>query len=195
MNMKRRVLAPVFLTLLLIALLGIGYPLLIRAVAYLAPGSGNGVTVMVKGRAVGFVLVGQKFTGDGYFQGRPSSVDYNAAGSGGSNKSIYNPDYIRVLQGRIESFLLKNPEIERKNIPVEMITSSGSGLDPEISPEAARVQVPRISKIRGIPEQKLYDLISRMTHQPSFGFFGFPAVNVLRINVALDEIGYECRKD
>jgi potassium-transporting ATPase KdpC subunit len=186
--MKKKILAPVILTFELIVLLGFGYPMLIRAIAYLAPGSGNGVVVRDKGRVVGFELVGQRFTGDGYFQGRPSAVNYNAAGSGGSNKSIFNPEYIKVMQARTDTFLLKNPGVKRNEVPVEMITSSGSGLDPDISPASARIQVPRVSRIRGIPQEKLYRLIERMTHRPAVAFFGPPTVNVLKLNVALDEL-------
>jgi K+-transporting ATPase ATPase C chain len=186
--MKKNILSSLILTLLLILLLGIFYPLLIRGIAYLSPGSGNGVETVYKGRVVGFDLIGQAFTADKYFQGRPSAVNYNATGSGGSNKSIYNPDYIKSMQSRIDTFLVHNPGIKKADVPVELITASGSGLDPDISPAAATIQVPRIAQARGIRKEKIQKLIEKMTVKPLFGFFGPEKVNVLKINIELDKL-------
>jgi K+-transporting ATPase ATPase C chain len=186
--MKKNILSSLILTLLLILLLGIFYPLLIRGIAYLSPGSGNGVETVYKGRVVGFDLIGQAFTADKYFQGRPSAVNYNATGSGGSNKSIYNPDYIKTMQSRLDTFLVHNPGIKKAEVPVELITASGSGLDPDISPAAGTIQVPRIAQARGIRKEKIQKLIERMTVKPLFGFFGPEKVNVLKINIELDKL-------
>ncbi|MGA2823459.1 MAG: potassium-transporting ATPase subunit KdpC [Bacteroidales bacterium] len=186
--MKKNLISSLIFTLILIFLLGFLYPLLIRSIAYLTPGSGNGVETVYKGRVVGFDLIGQAFTADKYFQGRPSAVNYNAAGSGGSNKSIYNPEYINVMQSRLDTFLKHNPGIRKTDIPVELITASASGLDPDISPAGAYVQVLRIAKARGIQKEKIQKLIKRMTVKPLFGFFGPEKVNVLKINIELDKL-------
>jgi K+-transporting ATPase ATPase C chain len=186
--MKKNLISSLILTLFLILLLGILYPLLIRGIAYFSPGSGNGVETIYKGRIVGFELIGQAFTEDKYFQGRPSAVNYNAAGSGGSNKSIYNPEYIRTMQSRLDIFLINNPGIKKAEVPVELITASGSGLDPDISPETALVQISRIAKARGIEKEKIQELVKRMTVKPLFGFLGPEKVNVLKINIELDKL-------
>ena len=136
--MKKYLKSSMVLTLILILLVGIFYPLLIRGIAYLSPGSGNGVETVTKGNVVGFDLIGQSFTGDKYFQGRPSAINYNAAVYGGSNKSIYNPEYINVMQARLDTFLRHNPRIRKADVPVELITASGSGLDPAIAPDPGK---------------------------------------------------------
>lgn len=176
------------LTLFLILLLGILYPLFIRGIAYFSPGSGNGSETLYKGRVVGFDLIGQAFTSDKYFQARPSAVNYNAAGSGGSNKSIYNPEYIKTMKARLDTFLVHNPEIKRSEVPVELITASGSGLDPDISPAAAYIQVPRIAKSRRMQKERIQKLVEKMTTKPLFGFIGPEKVNVLKINIELDKL-------
>ncbi|MCX6247292.1 MAG: potassium-transporting ATPase subunit KdpC [Bacteroidetes bacterium] len=186
--MKKNLLPSLILTLILIFILGFLYPLLIRGIAYFSPGSGNGVETVYKSRVVGFDRIGQSFTSDKFFQGRPSAVNYNAAGSGGSNKSIYNPEYRKILQSRLDTFLVHNPGIKPADVPVELITASGSGLDPDISPAAAFVQVQRIAHARGIETEKIANLIDRMTEKPLFGFLGPEKVNVLKINIELDKL-------
>ena len=130
------------------------FPLFIAAVGKLTPGGGDGEKIKVNGKVVGYAKIGQKFTQDKYFWSRPSAVDYNAAGSGGSNKGPSNPEYLKTVQDRIDSFLIHNPGIKKNEIPAEMVTASGSGLDPDISVEGAYVQVSRIAKARNIPENK-----------------------------------------
>jgi K+-transporting ATPase ATPase C chain len=186
--MKKYLKSSMVLTLILILLVGIFYPLLIRGIAYLSPGSGNGVETVTKGNVVGFDLIGQSFTSDKYFQGRPSAINYNAAVSGGSNKSIYNPEYINVMQARLDTFLRHNPKIRKADVPVELITASGSGLDPDISPVAASVQVARIAHSRGIQQEKIQHLVKQMTVKPFLGFIGTEKVNVLKINIELDKL-------
>jgi len=150
-----------------------------------AAGNGSGEKLMIKGKVVGYKLVGQQFTEDKYFNGRPSAVEYNAAGSGGSNKGPSNPDYLKIVQTRIDSFLVHNPAIKKEDIPAEMVTASGSGLDPHISPQSATIQVPRIENIRKISAKSLYQLIEQHTYRPAFG----PAVvHVLELNIALDQL-------
>lgn len=176
------------LTLVMIILCAVLYPLLIAGVGKLAPGKGKGVTVTVNGKVVGYENVGQKFTDDRYFWGRPSAVDYNAAGSAGSNKGPSNPDYLKIVQDRIDSFLVHNPGVKKEEIPSELVTASGSGLDPDISPAGAIVQVKRIAAVRKIDEQKIRVLIKKHTEGPLAGMLGPTKVNVLKLNVALDEI-------
>jgi K+-transporting ATPase ATPase C chain len=132
--------------------------------------------------------VGQAFTSDQYFNSRPSAVGYNAAGSGGSNKGPSNPDYLAEVQARIDTFLVHNPGIRKEDIPSELVTASGSGLDPDISVQAAKVQVKRIATSRNMNEAVLHVLIEQHTEQPLLGLFGPEKINVLKLNLALDQI-------
>jgi K+-transporting ATPase ATPase C chain len=186
--MKKYLLPSIKLTIVLVVLLGGLYPLLLAGIAKLAPGKGNGVTVTHNGKVVGYELIGQKFTEDKYFWSRPSAVDYNAGGSGGSNKSADNADYLKTVQARIDTFLVHNPDVKKSEIPAELVTASASGLDPDLSPAAAYIQVARISKVRGIPAEKLRQLVAANTKAPVLGLLGTPTVNVLKLNIALDEL-------
>lgn len=186
--MKKYLLPSLKLTLVLIIICSVLYPLFIAAVGKLTPGGGNGETMKVNGKVVGYTLIGQKFTDDKYFWSRPSAVDYNAAGSAGSNKGPTNPDYLKTVQDRIDTFLAHNPGVRKEDIPAELVTASGSGLDPDLSPAAAKVQVKRIAATRQIDENKIYALIDEHTEGPLFGLFGPSKVNVLKLNVALDEL-------
>ncbi|HEY6976893.1 MAG TPA: K(+)-transporting ATPase subunit C [Chitinophagaceae bacterium] len=186
--MKKYLLPSLKLTLVLIIICSVLYPLFIAAVGKLTPGGGNGETVSVNGKVVGYAIIGQKFTNDKYFRGRPSAVDYNAAGSGGSNKGPTNPDYLKQVQDRIDTFLAHNPGVRKEDIPAELVTASGSGEDPDLSPAAAKVQVKRIAAIRKINEKKIYALVDQHTESPLLGFLGPSKVNVLKLNIALDEL-------
>ena len=176
------------LTLVMILLCAVIFPLLIAGIGKLAPGDGKGETITVNGRVVGYEKVGQRFTEDKYFWGRPSAVDYNAAGSGGSNKGPSNPDYLKLVQGRIDSFLVHNPAVRKEEIPAELVTASGSGLDPDISPAAAKIQIARIATVRGMDQKKLLALVETHTDGPMLGLFGPSKVNVLKLNIALDTL-------
>ena len=162
--------------------------LLIAGVAKITRGKGAGETLSVNGKVVGYANVGQKFTADNYFWGRPSAVEYNAAGSAGSNKGPGNPDYLKLVQERIDSFLVHNPSVMKKEIPAEMVTASGSGLDPHISPASAIIQIKRIAAIRKLDEQKIAALISSHTDKPLAGMLGPSKINVLKLNIALEEL-------
>ena len=186
--MKKYLLPSLKLTLVLIVLLAVIYPLLIAGVGKLTPGGGDGETVKVNGKVVGYAIVGQKFTDDKYFWSRPSAVDYNAAGSAGSNKGPSNPDYLKTVQDRIDAFLVHNPGIDKKDIPAELVTASGSGEDPDLSPAAAKIQIKRIAAVRHIDANKLNALVDEHTEKPLFGLLGPSKVNVLKLNIALDEI-------
>lgn len=169
----------------MIILCAIIFPFMIFLIGKTTPGGGNGLTLTQNGRVVGYERVGQKFTDDKYFWGRPSAVDYNAAGSGGSNKGTSNPDYLAQVQERIDSFLAHNPGIDKKDIPADLVTASGSGLDPHISIGSALVQVKRIARVRQLPISTLHELIKKNTEKNPFGP---DAVHVLKLNIALDDL-------
>lgn len=186
--MKQNILPALRLTIVCIIFFMVVYPLLIWIIAQAAPAKGKGETVIANNKIVGYKLEGQKFTEDKYFNSRPSAVDYNAAGSAGSNKGPTNPDYLKTVQDRIDTFLVHNPYIKKEDISSELVTASGSGLDPDLSPAAAFVQVKRIAKTRNIPEQQLNDLVAKNIQQPLLGLFGTARVNVLQLNIELDKL-------
>ncbi len=186
--MKTHIVPAFLMTATLFVLLVVIYPLLVWGFAQFAPEKGQGETVSVNGKVVGFANVGQKFTEDKYFWSRPSAVEYNAVGSGGSNKGPSNPDYLAQVQARIDTFLVHNPTIPKSAIPAELLTASGSGLDPDVSPQGAEVQVARIAKIRNLPENKVRALVKTHTQGPLLGLFGPSKVNILALNLALDNL-------
>jgi K+-transporting ATPase ATPase C chain len=185
--MKKNLLISLRLTIVMILLCAVLYPLLIAFIGKATPGGGKGVVVEVNGKVVGYERIGQKFTEDKYFWGRPSAVEYNAAGSAGSNKGPSNPGYLQIVQDRIDSFLIHNPGVMREQVPAELVTASGSGLDPDISPAAAYVQVKRVAGIRGLNEDKVRSLVKSHIQQPIMGMAP-EVVNVLKLNVALDNL-------
>ena len=176
------------ITFVLIVLLAGIYPLVIAGIGKFTPGHGDGETITYNGRVVGFANIGQKFTLDKYFWSRPSAANYQGDAGAGSNKGPGNQDYLKSVNALIDTFLKHNPTITRSQIPAELVTSSGSGLDPDLSPSGAQIQVPRIAKIRNVPVSKIYNLISANTEKPLLGLFGPERVNVLKLNVALDEM-------
>lgn len=186
--MKTHLAPAIRLTLVMLVLLSVIYPLLVSGIARLAPGGGKGETITVNGKVVGYKLIGQKFTEDRYFNSRPSAVEYNAAGSAGSNKGPSNPDYLKTVQTRIDTFLVHNPGVSKADIPAELVTASGSGLDPDLSPAGAKIQVARVAKARGISAERLNQLVDQQTEEPLLGIFGPAKVNVLALNVALDQV-------
>jgi K+-transporting ATPase ATPase C chain len=183
--MKKNLLISLKLTLVMLILCAVLYPLLIAGIGKATPGSGKGKTVSIHGKVVGYENIGQKFTDDKYFWGRPSAVDYNAAGSAGSNKGPSNPDYLQIVDARIDSFLVHNPGIKKEEIPADLVTASGSGLDPHISPASAYVQVKRVAAIRNLPEDKIRTLVEQHTEKT---ILGPSMVNVLKLNIALDNL-------
>jgi K+-transporting ATPase ATPase C chain len=188
MYMKKYFLTSLKLTLALLVICSLIYPLLIAAIGRLTPGQGRGKTVSVNGKVVGYALVGQKFTDDKYFWSRPSAVAYNAAGSGGSNKGPSNPDYLKDVQAHIDTFLVHNPGVNKADIPAELVTYSGSGLDPDLSPAGALIQVPRVAAARHIPASAVRALVESHVAGPLLGLFGPSTVNVLALNIALDTL-------
>ncbi|HVZ57513.1 MAG TPA: K(+)-transporting ATPase subunit C [Chitinophagaceae bacterium] len=186
--MKNNFFISLRLTLVLLLLCAVLFPLLMAAIGTLAPGRGRGETLTYKGRVVGYARVGQRFTQDRYFWGRPSAVDYNAAGSSGSNKGPSNPDYLKQVQDRIDSFLVHNPGVRKQEIPSDLVTASASGLDPDISPASAYVQVARVARARGLDPAKISALVDRHVEGPWLGLLGPRKVNVLKLNIDLDEL-------
>ena len=183
--MKKNLIISLKLTLVMIIICAVLYPLLIAGIGKANPGGGKGKTVSVNGKVVGYELIGQKFADDKYFWGRPSAVEYNAAGSAGSNKGPSNPDYLQIVQARIDSFLVHNPGIKKEEIPADLVTASGSGLDPDISPASASIQVKRVAAIRHLPQEKLRALVD---HHIEKSLLGPDKVNVLQLNIDLDNL-------
>ncbi|TGE25175.1 potassium-transporting ATPase subunit KdpC [Hymenobacter aquaticus] len=186
--MKQHLLPAFRLTLVLLVLCAVVYPALIWAGAQLAPAGGQGETIRHRGRVVGFANVGQKFDRPEYFSSRPSAVDYNAAGSAGSNKGPSNPDYLATVHTRVGAFLQANPTVGAGRLPAELVTASGSGLDPHLSPAGAYAQVERVARLRGLPAAQVRALVDSHVDEPLIVFFGPPTVNVLRLNLALDSL-------
>ncbi|MXO04146.1 K(+)-transporting ATPase subunit C [Flavobacterium sp. HBTb2-11-1] len=173
------------LTVALLLLFIVIYPLAIYGVGQLAPNKGKGETISVNGKVVGYQKIGQKFDKSNYFWGRPSAVDYNAAGSAGSNKGPRNAEYLDLVQKRIDTLLLVHPYLKKSDIPADMVTASGSGLDPNISPQGALIQVKRIAKERNLAEAKVKALVESKINSAAVGP---ETVNVLELNVALDAL-------
>ncbi|GGH08329.1 K(+)-transporting ATPase subunit C [Mucilaginibacter phyllosphaerae] len=186
--MKSNLIKSIRVTLILIVILCVLYPLAISVAGKLSKGHGDGETITLNGKVVGYANIGQSFTQPKYFWGRPSAVGYNAAGSGGSNKGPSNPDYLKDVNSRIDTLLKYHPYLKRADIPAEMVTASGSGLDPDISPLAAKIQIERVAKVRNLTTDAVAALVNLHTEKPLFGLFGPAKVNVLKLNVALDEL-------
>jgi K+-transporting ATPase ATPase C chain len=186
--MKTNILKSIRITMILTVILCVIYPVLISFAGKLSKGQGNGETIVVNGKVVGYANIGQNFTQPKYFWGRPSAVGYNAAGSAGSNKGPSNPDYLKEVNSRIDTLLKYHPYLKRADIPAEMVTASGSGLDPDISPAAAKIQVERIAHNRQLTIMQVADLVNKHTEAPLFGLFGPAKVNVLKLNVSLDAL-------
>jgi K+-transporting ATPase ATPase C chain len=186
--MKTQLIIAIKLTLVTAILFGVLYPLFVTGIAkVIAPNGGRGEQIIVNGKVVGFELIGQKFDDDRYFASRPSAVDYNAASASGSNKGPTNPEYLSLIRARIDTFLVHNPEVKKEQIPVDLVTASGSGLDPHISPAAAKIQVARIANVRHLDPIKLNALVDGYVEKPIFGI-GTERVHVLRLNIALDKL-------
>ena len=183
--MKSQLLSAIRLTLAMMVLCCVLYPALVWAVAQAAPGKGEGVQISRDGRVVGFANVGQKFDKPEYFNSRPSAADYHADASSGSNKGPSNPEYLAVVKARLDTFLLQNPSVKAADVPAELITASGSGLDPHLSPQGALVQVARVAAARKLDEARVRNLVQEQTET---GLLGPDHVNVLKLNLALDAL-------
>ncbi len=186
--MKKYLIQSIRLTLVLIVLLCVIYPLGITLAAKFSKGKGDGEKITKNGKTVGYALLGQSFTKPQYFWGRPSAIAYNAAGSGGSNKGPSNPAYLKEVTSRIDTLLKYNPGLKRSEIPADMVTASGSGLDPNISEQGAAIQIARVARIRKMDVKKVKQLVDINTMKPLMGLFGPSSVNVLKLNLDLDNL-------
>ena len=183
-------LRPALMSLILFTLItGVAYPLVVTGIAQVIfPFQANGSLIVKDGKAVGSALIGQPFDEPKYFWGRPSATSpfgYNAASSSGSNLSPTNPDLIKAVQGRVEALRAADPG-NTAPVPVDLVTASGSGLDPHISPAAALYQVSRVARERKIAPDAVRALVERNTEGRFWGLLGEPRVNVLALNLALD---------
>ena len=177
----------VLFTLVTMVLLGGGYNALlwgIGRVAFADQADGSLIR-RADGTIIGSRLIAQKFSKPEYFQPRPSGVDYNAASTGGTNYGPSNPDHLKAVQERLDA-VVKQEGVAPAQVPSEMVTASGAGLDPHIPPAAAELQAPRVAAARGIAVDRVKELIREHTEQPTLGFLGRARVNVLELNLALD---------
>lgn len=177
-------------TLVTTLLIGIIYPLTITGIAQLTmPYKANGQLVERNGQVIGSAIIGQQFKGPAYFHSRPSAAGsgYDAANSGGSNLGPSNSQLIRRIENHVAAWQERNPEA-RRPVPIDLVTTSASGLDPEISPEAAYYQVPMVAAARHLPETTVRALVAANIEGRQLGFLGEPRVNVLKLNLALDHL-------
>jgi potassium-transporting ATPase KdpC subunit len=195
-----REIRPAIVVLLALTLItGLIYPLAMTGIAQIMPRQAQGSLIERDGKIVGSALIGQNFASDKYFRGRPSAttapdaddpaksvpVPYNAANSGGSNLAPSNRALIDRVRGDLDSLRQENPSAP---VPVDLVTTSASGLDPDISPEAAYFQVPRVAKARNLTEDRLRQLVGEHVEERFLGIIGEPRVNVLLLNLALDRL-------
>jgi K+-transporting ATPase ATPase C chain len=188
MTMKKNFITALLMTLVTTVLFGLVFPLLITGLAQaLFPSQANGQLLTRNGQVVGSRLIGQSFSSAGYFHSRPSSAGtgYDADNSGGSNLGPTNASLLVRVKTDADRLQAENPAVA---VPMDLLTTSGSGLDPHISPEAADFQVPRVAKERGLSEDVVREAVRQHQESWQFGFLGEPRVNVLELNLALDEI-------
>lgn len=187
--MKKNLITAVLMTVVTTVLFGLGYPLMVTALAQVIfPDNANGQLIRSSdGTVIGSRLIGQPFVSPGYFRSRPSAAGangYDASASSGSNLGPMNQKLIDRVKADVEKLQQENPG---KPVPIDLVTTSGSGLDPHISPAAAEFQVPRVARERGLGEDELRRIINEHLEGRQFGFLGEPRINVLELNLALDE--------
>jgi potassium-transporting ATPase KdpC subunit len=186
------ILISIKMLLIMTVITGVVYPLLITfSVQFIFPGQANGSLIMKDGKLIGSSLIGQQFNKDIYFSSRPSIINYNPLPSGASNYGLTNYKLDSLVKANKKNFLLKNQLDNNASIPSEMLFTSGSGLDPHISPKAAYMQVNRISKARNFTDEQkkqLTELITKRTEESQFLLFGDERINVLLLNLELDKI-------
>ena len=178
----------ILFTLVTAVLLGIGYPLVVTGIAsVIFPHKAGGSLILKDGQVIGSELLAQSFTSDRYFHPRPSAAGngYDATSSGGTNLAQSNAKLVQRIQGDIDKLAAQNPG---KPVPIDMVTTSGSGLDPDITPDNALYQAARVAKARGLTEDQVRSLIAQHTAGRDLGLFGEPRVNVLGLNLALDQM-------
>jgi len=186
--MKKNLITAVLMTIATTVLLGIIYPLVVTGLAKLLfPNQASGQLIQKDGKIVGSRIIGQTFAGPGYFHTRPSAAGngYDAGNSGGSNLGPTNQKLVDRVKSDVARLQAENPG---QPVPIDLVTTSGSGLDPDISPAAAEFQVPRVARERGISEDQVRQLIQKHTTGRQLGFLGEPRVNVLELNLDLDAL-------
>jgi K+-transporting ATPase ATPase C chain len=187
MNITQNLLTALLMTIVTTLLLGVAYPLVVTGLAQvLFPGKANGQLIERGGKIVGSRIIGQTFSSPGYFRSRPSAAGsgYDAANSAGTNLGPTNKKLIDSVKAAVGAARQENPSAP---VPVDLVTSSASGLDPHISPAAALFQLTRVARERGVPETEIRRLVDVHTEGRQFGFLGEPVVNVLELNLALDD--------
>lgn len=188
-SFARNLLAAFRMLALMTVVLGVAYPLGMTAFAQVAVGDrADGQFVEVDGVRVGSSLIGQEFTSARYFHSRPSAVEYDATSSGGSNLGPTSPELLDTVEARVAEYREFNGLADGSEVPVDAVTASGSGLDPQISPANARLQAPRVAAERGIDLDVVLGLVSDHTARRPLGIIGDDAVNVLALNIALDDV-------
>jgi K+-transporting ATPase ATPase C chain len=188
MNLTKNLLIAVLMTIVTTILLGVAYPLVVTGLAQvLFPDRANGQLIERNGKVIGSRIIGQGFSSPGYFRPRPSAAGtgYDAANSGGTNLGPTNRKLIDAVKAATDAAKPENPGVP---VPIDLVTSSASGLDPHISPAAADFQAPRVARERGVPEAEIHRLVESHSEGRQFGFLGEPVVNVLELNLALDEL-------
>lgn len=187
--MRKNLIISILYTAVTAVLLGIAYPLLMTGLAQvLFHNKANGQLITRNGVIIGSRIIEQPFTGPGYFHGRPSAAGangYDATSSGGSNYGPTNSKYIDRVESDVAELRRQNPDAP---VPIDLVTASGSGLDPDITPAAAAFQIPRVARERGIPQAELQKLVAEHVEPRQFGFLGEPRVNVLELNLALERL-------
>jgi K+-transporting ATPase ATPase C chain len=178
----------VLFTAITILLFGFGYHAVIWAIGRsVFPAQAEGSLIRrADGTIIGSRLIAQKFTKPEYFHPRPSAVDYNAASTGGSNYGPSNPDHLKAVRERLDG-VMKDEGATASQVPSEMVTAGGGGLDPHIPPDAARLQAPRVAQARHVDVARVLDLVASHTEPPALGIFGRARINVLELNLALDD--------
>ncbi|MDM5237727.1 K(+)-transporting ATPase subunit C [Bacillus cereus] len=191
MTKKQSILSPIIrITFTFLVLCGLVYPLIVTGIAQavMKDNADGSLIYNDKDEVVGSKLIGQNFTDPRYFHGRVSSIEYKAEASGSNNYAPSNPDLAKRVEKSIEDWKKQNPTVPVTEVPIDLVTNSGSGLDPDISPKAASVQVDRISRLTNIPKETLDQLIKEQTEGTTFGLFGEDRVNVLKLNLELQKL-------
>jgi K+-transporting ATPase ATPase C chain len=190
---------PLLVTLTLLLICGLAYPLLLTGISQLIfPSQANGSLITVNGKTVGSALEGQDFTDARFMKCRPSAVNYNTytqedkdsgaytgVSSGSKNYSTTNPELVKRVEADIAKFLAANPSVKEEDIPTDLMTASGSGLDPDISPKSAAIQIPALSEATGLSQDRLKEIVKENTKGKVLGIFGEETVNVLNVNLQI----------